>query len=585
MSKGNPITRRELLKRGLAGSTLLMTKGLSGFASSKTSSSNGTSDKPNILVILVDEMRNPAWIPTSLQSTVLKNLYPFFQKSVNFQNHFTAAIQCSPARGSLVTGLYAQQHGLMATLDVPPLSPILDPAFPTYGRALQGLNYDTYWYGKWHLSGSNVTSLEQYGFGGGTFPDPVGTAAQGYTADPQIAQQFTQWLESRSSASTENPWCTTVSFVNPHDIWFFWGGSDCSSTPEANPMTMGNLPISDFLPASYFSQFGGNPCSNFENPNAFKTPKPQLQTQFSDSLNTALGPISFDINTVGQLPIYANALVCKEVKNTVQPFSYWYKLLQTYIYLHQQVDACIGSVLTALQNSPFADNTIVIFTADHGEYGGAHGLKGKGGALYDEALRVPLYVYDPTGTYTASVGTPRTALTSHVDFMPMLMTLASGGRNWTSQYPYLANRLDMTQLLSNPQANGRPYILHTTDEYCPGWNPQIPYHAIALRTAQGKLGVYSLWDNNSNPISSSQQLEFYDYRGGDFTEVNNVASSSSLTSSYYQQLMGPNGAWNSEIRAPLPPALARAQQTAYAAYLAYVKVLQSQLGTDLSGKL
>ena len=39
-------------------------------------------------------------------------------------------------------------------------------------------------------------------------------------------------------------------------------------------------------------------------------------------------------------------------------------------------------------------NTVVLFTSDHGEYGGSHGMRGKGASAYEEAIRVPLYVRD-----------------------------------------------------------------------------------------------------------------------------------------------------------------------------------------------
>jgi hypothetical protein len=59
-------------------------------------------------------------------------------------------------------------------------------------------------------------------------------------------------------------------------------------------------------------------------------------------------------------------------------------------------------VLNALAQSSVANNTIVIFTSDHGEYGGAHGLHGKAFAVYEESIRVPLYVMDPTGNFIPS---------------------------------------------------------------------------------------------------------------------------------------------------------------------------------------
>ncbi|EUA42375.1 sulfatase family protein [Mycobacterium xenopi 4042] len=67
-----------------------------------------------------------------------------------------------------------------------------------------------------------------------------------------------------------------------------------------------------------------------------------------------------------------------------------------YLWLQQQVDTQIGRVIDKLVAHPEIDrNTVVVFTSDHGEYAGSHGLRGKGAAAYEEAIRVPLYLRDP----------------------------------------------------------------------------------------------------------------------------------------------------------------------------------------------
>jgi arylsulfatase A-like enzyme len=103
--------------------------------------------------------------------------------------------------------------------------------------------------------------------------------------------------------------------------------------------------------------------------------------------------------------------------------------------------------LNALAQSAVADNTIVVFTSDHGECGGAHGMHGKAFAFYEESIRVPLYVKGPAGTFVpgSQVGTARDGLTSHVDLVPLLMTLASGENEWRNKpaYAHLAERADL----------------------------------------------------------------------------------------------------------------------------------------------
>jgi arylsulfatase A-like enzyme len=95
---------------------------------------------------------------------------------------------------------------------------------------------------------------------------------------------------------------------------------------------------------------------------------------------------------------------------------------QLYYYLQKLVDRAIGRILDALAASGMADNTIVVFTSDHGDMLGAHGgMQQKWCNVYDESVRVPLLVKGPG--VAASTGGIEIA-TSHVDLIPTLMGLA-----------------------------------------------------------------------------------------------------------------------------------------------------------------
>ena len=95
---------------------------------------------------------------------------------------------------------------------------------------------------------------------------------------------------------------------------------------------------------------------------------------------------------------------------------------QLYYYLHKVVDQAIGRILDSLEASGMADDTIVVFTSDHGDLLGAHGgLQQKWCNAFDEATHVPLVVRGPGITPIAEgITTP----TSHVDLIPTLLGLA-----------------------------------------------------------------------------------------------------------------------------------------------------------------
>jgi arylsulfatase A-like enzyme len=274
-------TRRNALKQLLSGTAILAgcseerdntddNSNQSGSSSGKSSGTGAGLGAPfrlrmttkgrNLLLIIVDEMRFPMHFPgdqslpdspenilseaTYLQR-FMPNLWQVRSRAVSFANHHTAATACTPARASMLTGLYAHQHNLLVTL-LPAQEqtgsfpmPVLAPEFPTVGTVVSALGYETMWIGKWHLSypGSHDNSigsygapdfgnlrhlysngyLSPYGFKGGTYPDPEGGApSTGELLDPQICDGFAAWSATVRPALTK-PWLTTVSLVQPHD--------------------------------------------------------------------------------------------------------------------------------------------------------------------------------------------------------------------------------------------------------------------------------------------------------------------------------------------------------------------------------
>jgi arylsulfatase A-like enzyme len=106
----------------------------------------------------------------------------------------------------------------------------------------------------------------------------------------------------------------------------------------------------------------------------------------------------------------------------------------------QLVDGNIGTVLSTaipgFSNSTFANpssNTAIIFLSRHGDYAGSHGTHAKAGAVYDEALRVPLYVVTPSQSSPVDVY----QMCSMVDIFKLVVELALGTTyNWQGNAKY-----------------------------------------------------------------------------------------------------------------------------------------------------
>ena len=567
---GIQLSRRAAMRGiGAAGLAVAGATGLAGAQSATPVGGSANPDRPNILVIIVDEMRDWQWFPDQAE---LNAMFPAMARlqdgAVRFSRHYTASNMCSPSRGALLTGLYSHQTGFVLTqgsnaatlqggdaatagdeaspaAEVAPPWPPLDPRFPTWGSLLRNQGYETYWYGKWHVNDDSC-DMEQYGFAGGTCPSPNGAPGEGTAEDPNIADQAIEWLQNQGDGA---PWCTTVSFVNPHDIQ--WYPRQTRHVPGQNN------------PEKVFTEMP----ANWETPDDFvdqKKPRLQLVSEL------ALPQVFGEIPHWG--PNYERG---------------WLKMLDLYLQLHGDVDREIGRVLDALEAQPeVAANTVIVFTSDHGEYAGSHGMRGKGAALYEEGIRVPLWVKDFTGRYTAQTEETRTQITSSVDLAPMLLTLASGGNDWREQpeLDYLAGRLDLTALLSDASAPGREYALHATDEDGFEFGPRLfpflqdaPFHVLGLVTGDAKIGVYTDWADDSDEIlSDGQEFEFYDYttEEGRLEMANTAGVQNMAFRDLYDELM--SNAIPNELRAPLSGELEAARQETIAATVARIAYDRAQ---------
>ena len=516
------MSRRTFVARSAAAGGVLASRtlasGLAGAAAPK--------GKPNILVIMVDQLRRPMWFPDQARlDELLPNIARIRNVATSFENHFTASNMCVAARGVLLTGLYPHQTGVMLTKQV--TSSTLSPKFPTWGTLLRNERYSTVWWGKWHLGAAgDKTSLAPYAFDGGTYPSPNGNPGEGGDNDPKIADQFLKWMDT----NPRGPWCTTVSFINPHDInWF------------------PNFTLPDELVAAFDYRFAQGP-PNAETTEQLEASKPRLQKALQET--TAV------IN--GIVP-----------DGGPQADATWERMLKVYLWYQQQVDIQIGRVLDGLHRRPdVAANTVIVFTSDHGEYSGSHGLRAKGGGVYEEAIHVPLYIVDPRGWLSRGHFSKRTQLTSSIDFSALLLTIAHGSSSWRHdpRNSHLAARADIARIAHNPKAKGRRWVAHVTDEttveelaLSDALSAKAPNHVTAVRTGRAKYAEYARWKTGTLQVEPADvDRELYDYRTkrGRLELDNSIGRDDQLQRRMSQLLGGPVMA---EVRAPLPDRLKAAQ--------------------------
>lgn len=414
---------------------------------------------------------------------------------------------------------------------------------PTLGTWMREAGYSTHYFGKWHVSDPPDHSLDRFGFDDWelSYPEPHGAAinnlgiyrdvgfadaacaflrrqglAANYNRQVALDQQRDPYSSGPDPEKSVRPWFAVASFTNPHDIATYPAviGQALPKPDNSGPQgVMGPLTV-PLAGQATPPPTGGrmtiplNPA-DFPQTNANPTPtqdedllenKPSCQYDYSYKISLALnaktgfnGVLGMDppppseaaavaaataIALQGSIPfqLYSNAQTGGTSATAALDF------LQLYAWLHYAVDRHICEVLTALESSGQADNTIVVFLADHGEYAGAHGMMiEKWHTAYQEALHVPVVVRFPKpDDYVIAEPTQIDALTSHADILPTVLGLAgvTGDERETIRQRLAARRpapplpgCDLTPLITGEtdvviESDGRPRqgVLFITDD-------------------------------------------------------------------------------------------------------------------------
>jgi arylsulfatase A-like enzyme len=420
-----------------------------------------------------------------------------------------------------------------------------------------------------------------------------------FHSDEYIADPAVDVLKNLKPA--DQPFCLTVSFVNPHDREFFPFGTEFGRFNKLFTNTSTNP--NNLQPGATYPGSGPNvPYSEdkLKSPPEFGYPdlppnweteqdwadrmKPTTQTFIKDFSNLVWGgaaedPQQDDFTIVEYKATDLNPLLGVPYG----PFRYWRRGLDSYNQIIKIVDDQIGRVLDQLEDLPqsIVENTVIVFCSDHGEYGGAHGLlQGKMMTIYEEAWHIPLIVVDPSGRFTGDIDDIRGGLTSSVDLLPMLVTLGDlGSTDWMSSDDLSAiygQRHDMVSMLKSKDAPGRPYVLLATDEIVPNvYNfNSAPTHVLGFRTDEYKFGISAPWVPLTSDINLLQkQLEFYDYS----TTSGQMELDNTLMDPRVQPTLTSlvNNIIPNELQQPLPPSLRLQQLESKAAHLVYRAILEN----------
>lgn len=379
-------------------------------------------EKPNIVLITCDELRADALSCYGNRVISSPNLDALAARGTRFERAYCNSPWCLPSRCSLTTGLYPHRNGAYSNFrDVR-----LDPETPNIYSLLRGAGYHTAHIGKCHYAPVPYgdTRPEQ------TLPYDefrahylsLGLDALALQDDKQVSVWFMDdyaaeldaagYLSAYRDATWNKANAKVFPFPGPAawhpDSWV--GRKACElldSYATEKPLF---LWVSFSGPHYPFDA----PAEYYERADMSLDARVTNAIEFDDASRihsaTFHGRPTGAIDGLGHAPGGAT-------KNYRE--AYWTELRRNYFANVAQIDDTIGRILAAL-NSRFGENTLIIFTADHGEMLGNHGLWGKNNCAYEDVWNVPLIVKHPDSDASESTD----ALCMLVDILPTCLAAA-----------------------------------------------------------------------------------------------------------------------------------------------------------------
>lgn len=441
----------------------------------------GEDQRPNVLLIIADQHRHDASGFAGAAHASTPNLDALASASTRFSDAYCQVPLCVPSRQSLLTGRYGSSHGSFRNrhADV--------NGERTFAHDFQDAGYFTGWIGKTHCNTQGFAStvsqddlLTAYraqepeafmasapmGDRASSIPtlDPMNPgcqrAGQGpvFRMEEHVVERSGEWLKE---APKSKPYLLVASFLNPHPPLF----------PPDEFLAM--YRDAELPHASAFAERNARPFTDLQR-------RRRISRWRSLPDSTVLG------------------------------------ITRAYFASVAWMDACVGKLLDQLDGMAQQRETLVVYTSDHGEMLGEHGLWQKR-ALYEGATRVPLILRWP-GKLAA--GKKRTEVVEHLDLTRTLYDLCgvpcrleSSGRSFA---PLLLGReqdwknrarIELTSTISLPKG---------TELKSGGDKPPAGYWALRMdhwkyiEHSSEERGLYDLASDPGELVNLVQQPKYVD---------------------------------------------------------------------------
>ena len=399
------LTRRKFLQDSAALTTASLLKPSDTKAQAPSAKAG---ERPNILIFMPDQQQGATVLPEHPCRT--PNVERLARDGVMFTQAYCPAPHCCPSRASFQTGLYPSEHGVFNNVDTDTAihaNPY--PGLPYFSQMLRDTGYDMAYSGKWHVARDQFP--EDHGW---TNLNPGHARfVPGERRRPRV------WERARAELNETGP-------RKPGEVLRpGWGntylyGSYAPKGPKGYEGT-GDYEIVRRGIAGMHELAGGDKpwclmVSNSGGHDRYLAPQNFVDKYRLDSISL---PPSFRDTLEDKPRIYQrmryeywSQLTNDEVRDAIR--HYWAKL--------SMQDAMLGELLDALDRTGQAENTIVVYCSDHGDYAGAHGLWAKGVPSFHEGYNIPCVIRWPRGI--ATPGRRLDAFVSTTDFAPTFLDAA-----------------------------------------------------------------------------------------------------------------------------------------------------------------
>jgi arylsulfatase A-like enzyme len=326
---------------------------------------------PNILLICSDQHRYDSIGANGNSTVYTPNLDKLAAGGINFTNAFTPCPICTPARASLLTGQWSFKHLNITIPNWTEAPRTHKPGLPTFPEVLKKKGYSLDYIGKWHLDYAGEMMPEQLGF------------------DTYISEdEYFQWRSEMDIPQSElrKNWEQNIGAEEFDRL--IRGGVDEHITPIESKLHWGANKVIDRLHARAKTD---EPFFVRWDPS-----EPHLTNVLPEPYASMYDPL--DVQPWGSFKetFHNKPYIQRQQLHSwgIHEWTWndWAPIVARYYGEISLLDYELGRVLDALERFELTDNTIVIYTSDHGDMCGSHRMMDKHYVMYDDVTRVPLII-------------------------------------------------------------------------------------------------------------------------------------------------------------------------------------------------